>query len=702
MEQLLNKPLQPGIELRSATYTYIIKSVLGQGAFGITYLATTRVRIKATIEGALGKLQQDRWEDMPVTIKEFFMKDTNSRKNESSLVEGSDSQLTRNYRKKFCQEAKNLSCLDHPNIVKVLEVFDANNTSYYVMEYIEGKNLDECIPANGMEENEAKGIIYNVTKGLKYMHNHKMLHLDIKPKNIMISPDGVVKLIDFGLSKQYNENNEPESSTSIGLGTPGYAPLEQSNYKQDGAFPATLDIYALGATYYKMLTGNTPPLASDVLDEGLPQLPEHLSLESVKMIEASMQPRKRNRPQNVDALIALLSKSTHIEETKYESEDNNKDKVESNLPRVEEPIIYVYRSETAETSDGGFIRRFIIGMVAMFAFISVMAFIYHALTDEIDDDYEDYDYSEVITDSIVVDNTVTEAHKDVNKKQKYSGSQVLTTTVNKPIDPREPSHQADAKDETNTTSSQSVQTHPRQESIKVNYTNSERKAIIDNLVANMVRVRGGSYMMGSSGDDKDAKPNEKPQHKVTLSNFSIGKYEVTQEEWGALMGNNPSHVKGPKLPVTDIEWGDCIEFTRKLNEYLNTNTFRLPTEAEWEFAAKGGVKSKGYPYAGSDVLSKVAWHEKESGMSSGKVHNVGLKEPNELGLYDMTGNVSEWCNDVFTNYTTGEQNNPNSRGNGAHIIRGGNVNSPYENFRVTYRISYNYYSQYIGFRLASN
>jgi len=155
----------------------------------------------------------------------------------------------------------------------------------------------------------------------------------------------------------------------------------------------------------------------------------------------------------------------------------------------------------------------------------------------------------------------------------------------------------------------------------------------------MVFVEGGTFMMGS--DDSDAYDYEKPEHNVILSGYHIGKYEVTQELWEAVMGSNPSYFKGSRKPVEEVSWEDCQVFIRKLNNLTGKN-FKLPTEAQWEYAARGGKKSRGYKYSGSNTIGKVAWYK---GNSGSKTHDVGTKSPNELGLYDMTGNVSEWCSE---------------------------------------------------------
>lgn len=294
--------LKIGTTLQNGTYRIV--KVLGQGSFGITYLAKAKLRT----QGNLGSMNVEA----QVAIKEFFMSEVNSRRSDSSSVEGSSGSVFANYRKKFKKEAKNLSKLSHSNIVKVVDVFDENNTTYYVMEFIEGKNLDDYIKQNEcLPEPETISIIKEVGNALEYMHSRKMLHLDIKPKNIMRKPDGTIYLIDFGLSKQFTDKGEPESSTSIGLGTPGYAPIEQSSYKQDGTFPATLDVYALGATMFKMLTGKRPPEATIILNKGFPSVElsnKGISDNTIYTIKAAMTSIKKERYQTIKAFVENLSK----------------------------------------------------------------------------------------------------------------------------------------------------------------------------------------------------------------------------------------------------------------------------------------------------------------------------------------------------------------------------------------------------------
>lgn len=180
----------------------------------------------------------------------------------------------------------------------------------------------------------------------------------------------------------------------------------------------------------------------------------------------------------------------------------------------------------------------------------------------------------------------------------------------------------------------------------------------------MIRVEGGSFLMGATSEQgSDARDAEKPVHRVTLSDYYIGETVVTQALWKAVMGDNPSFRKGDNLPVESVSWDDCQEFLKQLSEKTG-KTFRLPTEAQWEYAARGGRKSQGFRYAGSNDIDKVAWYAVNSGYSD--IHQVQQKVANELGLYDMSGNVWEWCQDEWR-YNYNAVPNDSFR-----VIRGGN------------------------------
>ena len=288
--------LQPGTVIHGTHNDYRIERVLGQGSFGITYVANVRLK------GRLGAIESAAM----VAIKEFFLRDVSSR-NGLRVFSVSDSTLCSDYRRDFLREAQNLSRLDNDHIVKVLETIEENDTVYYVMEYLSGGNLDQHILSHGkLSCREALDIALQIGEALKCMHAQHMLHLDLKPLNVMRGEDGHIVLIDFGLSKCFGADGQPESSTRIGQGTTGYAPIEQHSFKKADGFMPTLDIYALGATLFKMLTGCVPPEASVVLNEGLPV--DELSSAGVPpaviaLVERAMQPLRRMRHQTVDEFV---------------------------------------------------------------------------------------------------------------------------------------------------------------------------------------------------------------------------------------------------------------------------------------------------------------------------------------------------------------------------------------------------------------
>ena len=305
--------LETGHTLQNGKYT--IERTIGCGSFGITYLASMR----AQISGSLGEMETT----VPVAIKEFFMSDLNTRSSDGSLVEGSQNTLVSNYRRRFRTEAQNLGKMkNHSHIVKVLDVWDENNTTYYSMEYIDGVSLDAYILRQGsIPEQQALQIFLQLADAVQYMHSQRMLHLDIKPKNAMVRKDGKVVLIDFGLSKQYDTTGEPESSTRVGGGTPGYAPVEQADFHDGKDFPVTMDIYALGATLYKMLTGHVPPVASAIVSDGLPYGDLHeknVSDVTIATIKKAMSPSKHDRQQTVKSLVEnLRGSSAKDEDTQF-------------------------------------------------------------------------------------------------------------------------------------------------------------------------------------------------------------------------------------------------------------------------------------------------------------------------------------------------------------------------------------------------
>ena len=549
--------LQPNTLLQGGRYK-IIKT-LGQGGFGITYLALQR-----------GLERQ-------VAVKEFFMKDCCERHESTSHVTlgtaGMREQVSR-FREKFLKEARNIAKLNHPNIVRIIDVFEENGTAYYVMEYAEGGSLADKVRAEGhLSEAVATRYIKQVADALCYIHQRKMNHLDVKPGNIMLNENDDAVLIDFGLAKQYDAVTGGQTSTSpVGI-SDGYAPMEQ--YKQGGvgSFTPETDIYALGATFFKLLTGVTPPSASDVMEDGVPisELEKRgVSPKVIDLITHAMEPKKKDRIHSAAEFLQGLA-GGHGEVTHLSQHESTR-----------------------------------------------------------------------------VDETTVEA------------------TVVMPADAPAPKQKISSKTFT-----------------------------VNGVSFDMMKVEAGTFMMGATPEMKEDEEeedyeDEKPAHQVTLTkNYYIGQTPVTQALWVAIMGitevkpsfwgklfgeeskyidNNPSHFKGDNRPVEEVSWDDCQEFISKLNAATGKH-FRLPTEAEWEFAARGGNNSKHYKYSGSDNIDDVAWYDDNSGEET---HDVATKQPNELGLYDMSGNVWEWCSDWYGDYSSFSQTNPTGANSGSgRVYRGG-------------------------------
>ena len=281
--------LQAGTLLQGGKYK--IEKVLGQGGFGLTYLAT---------QVGLNR---------KVAIKEFFMREYCNRDADTSQVtigsEGSRD-VVEKFRSKFVKEAQNIACLKHPYIISIYDVFEENGTAYYVMEYLDRGSLAELVKQRGrLSEADALRYIRQIADALRYIHARNMNHLDVKPGNILIDEaDGAV-LIDFGLSKRYDDEGNQTSTTPVGI-SHGYAPLEQYKKGGVGTFSPSTDIYSLGATLYKLATGDTPPDANDILTEGFPPRPAMMSDSVYNAIVQAMLPNKNIRPQSIEAFLALL------------------------------------------------------------------------------------------------------------------------------------------------------------------------------------------------------------------------------------------------------------------------------------------------------------------------------------------------------------------------------------------------------------
>ena len=286
-----NMHLKHGSVLQGGKYR--IEKLLGQGGFGITYLA---------VQTGLNR---------KVAIKEFFMKEHCNRDADTSHVSvpsvGSR-ELVAKFRNKFLKEAGTIAALDNPYVVRIHDVFEENGTAYYVMEYLGDDNLAKRISPSGMPHEEAVDYVRQIGKALSYIHSLNILHLDVKPSNVLFRHDTEVVIIDFGISKHYDGENGGQTSTSAGCVSEGYSPMEQ--YEADGvsSFTAATDIYSLGATLYHLLCGRRPAKASVILNDGL-DFPESMPQAYRDFIKKAMQPRRKDRPQSMTEFLDLLDEA---------------------------------------------------------------------------------------------------------------------------------------------------------------------------------------------------------------------------------------------------------------------------------------------------------------------------------------------------------------------------------------------------------
>ena len=629
--------LQPGSTLQNGEYQ--IQRKLGQGGFGITYLALQR---------SLNR---------KVVIKEFFMDGYCSREEHThrmTLATGSDPQLVSSYYDKFLKEARHIAQLEHPNIVSIISVFEENNTAYYVMKYAPNGSLEGKVCREGhLSEAEATRYILKVAKALRFVHQHKMTHLDVKPANILLSENDEPLLIDFGLSKQYDySTGKATSHTPLGISN-GYAPIEQYDPEAAGNFSPEMDIYSLGATFFNLLTGITPQHASIWANNGIPVQELHaknVSQRAISVIFQAMEPLRKDRLHDMDSFINLLEKEPEQEPSEQPAKQQFSQPytVQTIIREGTAPAAVVQHKELAEAQPQpqpkqshtpvlGKKHTIWTGLgVALSAIVVIVATVFIL-----------NNYSQCGNPDRSTDTSFTSADTSVNEA----------------------------------------------------WTNETMTFEANGVSFTMIPVEGGTFTMGATSEMTEPYEWEKPTHQVTLSSYYIGETEVTQALWKAVMGSNPSYDKGDNLPVETVSWDDCQTFINKLNALTGKN-FRLPTEAEWEFAARGGNKSRHTQYSGSSRIDDVAWYNGNSGYET---HPVKTKQPNELGIYDMTGNVFEWCLDWFGDYSRYAQTNPTGASSGSErVYRGGCYYSTPRSSRSSfrYRITPEYSYNEIGLRLA--
>ena len=580
--------LPVGSVLRSGKREYRVEAVLGKGGFGITY--------KVSAMEQVGQIPVR----VEFAMKEFFM--DGCLRDASGKVSTADTKgEAADGLKDFISEARRLNslCGQCRNIVPVDEVFEANGTACYVMEFLDGGSLADYVKKHGaLSVGAAKKILKPVADAVAFLHSNRITHLDIKPGNIMFRSNGEPVLIDFGLAKHYDRRGNATTTVRTLAYSAGFSPAEQ--YVGLKQFSPQSDVYALAATFANMLTGKTPPEAIDLefsLNDWSVCLPEEVRPAVVHAMAYSRKDR-------------TLSVCDFVKEL-YGNEPSVVEKPVSQ-PAAEPTV----ESKTEVIGEGKKSTKkwwIIAACVAVAAVVGIVCAKFLSVGEDMEQKTE---------------------RKTESAPQLVAVEGSRTFTVN-----------------------------------GVKFT--------------MVPVEGGTFTMGATSEQgSDAEEDEKPAHRVTLCDYYIAQTEVTQALWEAVMGSNPSFFEGDNLPVEQVSWNDCQVFIQKLNQ-LTGKQFRLPTEAEWEYAARGGRKSQGYKYAGGNNIGSVAWYTGNSGIET---HPIGTKQANELGIYDMSGNVYEWCSDWYGDYTSSSQSDPQGPSSGSgRVGRGGDYGSSAGYCRVSNR-----------------
>ena len=638
--------LPQGATLQSGKYRVV--RYLSSGNFGNTYIV------------------ENTGMHVQFAMKEFFLRNICYRAGGGSAVSISpavDPGKVTIQREKFQKEAQRLYGLKSPHLVHVHDMFEENGTVYYVMDFVKGESLSSYMRRTGqpLSEEQTLYILDQLLNGLEEVHAKQIWHLDLKPDNVMIDKDGNVVIIDFGASKQVGQSGRYTGTTNILCYTPGYAPTEQVNQNMDAIGPWT-DIYALGATLYNLLTGIDPVTVSPATL----QFPPSVSKKTQQLVRSMMTAERTQRPQSIVEVRQLVS-----------------------APAAS--------SDTSSPS-----RRWLPVAAAIAGIIAIAVLLVNFFSGggtDVPEPVAVYD-DQKKTESLEIaeptaldedevpaeDNPAAAAIAELRQQQEAEAQKLEQLRKEREAEEKrqaELKRQQEEQKRQQEAEQQQRQEAPKKQKKPQDQTQSSTSAssqtfTVSGVTFKMISVEGGTFQMGSN--DSDAYSDEKPVHSVTLSDYYIGETEVTQALWEAVMGTTVSQQRdkadkswslygvGGSYPMYYVSWEECQAFIRELNR-LTGKHFRLPTEAEWEYAARGGRKSTGAKYAGSDAVSTVAWYTDNSGSTT---HPVKGKRPNELGLYDMSGNVWEWCQDWKGSYSSGSQTNPKGPTTGSgRVLRGG-------------------------------
>ena len=621
----------------------------------------------------------------------------------------------------FSKEYALVFNLNHPGLLKPTYFDDFEGSPYLVMQYCQQGSVFGKI--GEMTEVELAHFMQQSASALNYLHQQDppIIHQDIKPDNFLIDNQGNYLLADFGISSKIRRTLTKSIGAQASTGTLAYMPPEK--FSADKQIIKAGDIFSLGVTMYELLTGDLPfgDNGGLTLKAGadVPNLPTNFSPDLNRLLISCMAKDPWKRPP-AEKLEEAASKFLQTGKwTIVGVATPNLIPAPPNEPvppiggRKTQPIPEpVPGSLPAPPPNPPVKPKFkywpIIATVLLILVIGIAVAWWYTTPIVKKTDESIYSVSIKVIDTLPVGESQATSFQDSVHK--------IVDKMNVPEETIQQQSDQSAYNDAKTANSKAayekyLRDYPTgqyvaEAKIEINNINQNQntaKTASEKVVQSgngsfyfeMVFVQGGTFQMGSN----DGRSDEKPIHSVTLSDFYIGKTEVTQKQWRDIMGNDPSYFKNcDNCPVEQVSWDDIQGFLQKLNQKTG-KIYRLPTEAEWEYAARGGNKSKRYTYSGSNNPSDVAWFTVNS---RSKTHPAAQLQPNELGIYDMSGNVYEWCSDWYGNYSSSALNNPQGSSTGAYrIIRGGSYNFTAYDCRSTNRYDLNPDDRYVtlGFRL---
>ena len=567
----------------------------------------------------------------------------------------------------------------HPNIAHYEECYTfatpLGTYDFGVLQFYNDGSLDDLIKKNVLTTDEKISILKQILNGIGFLHSNRIVHRDLKPRNILIARRGekyIPKITDFGISKEFDAANSAAFGNSmVGAGTLAYSSPEQLSER---SMHRNTDLWSYGVIAYQLFTGELPfttgsysVTSSDGRMELFRQVNSGILPEAVNTIPEPWQGAIR-RLLVVDPMVRFRG-CTAVKDYIVSGKEQEAQSPASSADAEEEDLQETRREISAEP----------------------------VAKKEVDTPAK----------KATSPAPVSEADEDVESTRRESTPQPVKPVV-KPAAPKaEPVVSSTPKKEVPPTTVQEDRPKSKKPWIWIGaavvavllgvllWPKGTPQTDFDSLLANadvvervngveipMVYVPGGTFTMGATSEQgSDAGSDEKPTHQVTLDGFYIGTTEVTQAQWEAVMGDNPSVFRGANLPVDSVSYDDALEFCRCLSE-LTGKHYTLPTEAQWEYAARGG-QSGGTKYSGGNTIGDVAWYD---GNSNGQTHPVATKSPNALGLYDMSGNVWEWCLDWYGDYPSLAQTNPQGPSSGdSRVRRGGSWLVSAESCRVSSR-----------------